>query len=59
MNPSLTQYLVFILDEPSAFYAEEIYDAVSGEGTNDQKLMQIFLQRAEVLRVSTSAKLFR
>jgi hypothetical protein len=41
-------YAVFILDEPSAFYAEEIYDAVSGEGTNDPKLMQIFLQRAEV-----------
>ena len=41
-------YAVFILDEPSAFYAEEIYDAVSSEGTNDPKLIQIFLKRAEV-----------
>jgi hypothetical protein len=41
-------YAVFILDEPSAFYAEEIYDAVSGEGTNDRKLIQIFLKRSEV-----------
>ncbi len=48
-------YAVFILDEPSAFYAEEIYDAVSGEGTNDRKLIQIFLKRSEVLPTKYAA----
>jgi hypothetical protein len=41
-------FAVYILDEPSAFYAEEIHEAVSDEVTNDRKLMQIFLKRAEV-----------
>ena len=39
---------VFILDEPSAFYAEEIYDSTEGLGTNDEKLQRIFIQRSEV-----------
>ena len=41
-------FSVFILDEPSAFYAEEIYDSTEGLGTNDEKLQRIFIQRSEV-----------
>ena len=39
---------VFILDEPSAFYAEELFEATEGLGTNDEKLQRIFVLRAEV-----------
>jgi len=42
------QPLFFILDEPSAFYAEELFDATEGLGTNDEKLQRIFVLRAEV-----------
>ena len=34
--------LVYILDEPLAFFAEEIFDAVDGPGTNDEKLIRIW-----------------
>ena len=40
---------VFILDEPSAFYAEELFEATEGLGTNDEKLQRIFVLRAEVV----------
>ena len=44
---------VFILDEPSAFYAEELFDATEGLGTNDEKLQRIFVLRAEVQQLQT------
>ena len=47
-NQTLKPFSVFVLDEPSAFYAEEIYSAVEGLGTKDSKLQQIFVQRSEV-----------
>ena len=50
-NITLEIYLssVFILDEPSAFYAEELFEATEGLGTNDEKLQRIFVLRAEVI----------
>jgi len=44
--------LLYVLDEPSAFYAEEIFDSVEGVGTNDEKLQRIFITRSEVDLVS-------
>ena len=49
---------VFVLDEPSAFYAEEIYAAVEGLGTKDTKLQQIFVQRSEVKLFTSKCKFF-
>ena len=43
---------MYVLDEPSAFYAEEIFDSVEGVGTNDEKLQRIFITRSEVDLVS-------
>ena len=41
-------FKVFVLDEPSAFFAEELFAAVEGLGTKDSKLQFIFSTRAEV-----------
>ena len=39
---------MYVLDEPSAFYAEEIFDSIEGLGTKDEKLQRIFIMRSEV-----------
>ena len=43
---------MYVLDEPSAFYAEEIFDSIEGVGTKDEKLQRIFITRSEVDLVS-------
>ena len=43
---------MYVLDEPSAFYAEEIFDSIEGLGTKDEKLQRIFIMRSEVDLVS-------
>lgn len=40
------------MDEPSAFYAEELFETVEGAGTDEEKLSRIFLLRAETDLVS-------
>ena len=40
------------MDEPSAFYAEELLDCVEGSGTDEEKLSRIFILRAETDLVS-------
>ncbi|XP_023343623.1 annexin A7 [Eurytemora carolleeae] len=40
--------LFFVLDEPSAFFAEELFAAVEGLVTKDSKLQFIFSSRAEI-----------
>ena len=39
---------MYVLDEPSAFYAEEIFDSIEGMGTKDEKLQRIFIMRSEI-----------
>lgn len=41
-------FSVFILDEPAAFYAEEIFESFEEFGTNDERLQRIFVLRSEV-----------
>ena len=43
---------MYVLDEPSAFYAEEIFDSIDGFGTKDEKLQRIFITRSEVDLIS-------
>ena len=48
----IINFSVYVLDEPSAFYAEEIFDSIEGLGTKDEKLRRIFIMRSEIDLVS-------
>lgn len=48
-------FSVFILDEPAAFYAEEIFESFEEFGTNDERLQRIFVLRSEVRKQTSSS----